>query len=374
MASSESPDETPIPSPRTSRGGSIVTQKQRWPSMRASAARKSGLSLAKGTKSAVNGAPASSRKSRAKAPPVGELKIRSVSGVQTFFKERTLSKADAYIRDRTASEGHIFLKALAPDAPFLDVFKREPPFPKESSSSSEEYQGILDEELAGVDKKAKDIEAAGIVMPPPPPEELDDVCIEWAKKPFVMPPDEKVYHIRALAKKKEREEFVKNLSRSVTEKTTFASRAAASFGSERLRKQLKEMDRQMETLLLNLKQKPPMLQTCFFHRDKESLQEFVAKKREIFFVQMSLDTKRAEIRKLEERIFQREEALRKSEEMLEEDSLEFDAFLKKNDEKLQEALKRAEKNTKLKQDKVLEIKKLNTETGIVRAEVSKTAV
>jgi hypothetical protein len=119
MASSESPDETPIPSPRTSRGGSIVTQKQRWPSMRASAARK-------GTKSAVNGAPASSQKSRAKAPPVGELKIRSVSGVQTFFKERTLSKADAYIRDRTASEGHIFLKALAPDAPFLDVMPLSP--------------------------------------------------------------------------------------------------------------------------------------------------------------------------------------------------------------------------------------------------------
>lgn len=42
--------------------------------------------------------------------------------------------------------------------------------------------------------------------------------------------------------------------------------------------------------------------------------------------------------------------------MLEEDSIEFDAFLKKNDEK------------------VMEIKKLNTEMGIVRAEVSKTAV
>lgn len=60
--------------------------------------------------------------------------------------------------------------------------------------------------------------------------------------------------------------------------------------------------------------------------------------------------------------------------MLEEDSIEFDAFLKKNDEKMQEALKKAEKNTKLKQDKVMEIKKLNTEMGIVRAEVSKTAV
>lgn len=88
--------------------------------MRASAARKSGLALPKGLKSSVTGGPASSKKPRAK---VGELKIRSVSQVQTFFKERTLSKADAYIRDRTASEGHIFLKALAPDAPFLDVMR-----------------------------------------------------------------------------------------------------------------------------------------------------------------------------------------------------------------------------------------------------------
>ncbi len=38
-------------------------------------------------------------------------------------------------------------------------------------------------------------------------------------------------------------------------------------------------------------------------------------------VQMSLDTKRAEIRKLEERALQREEALKKSEQMLEEDAL-----------------------------------------------------
>jgi hypothetical protein len=41
---------------------------------------------------------------------------------------------------------------------------------------------------------------------------------------------------------------------------------------------------------------------------------------------------------------------------------------------MQDALKRAEKNTKLKQDKLQEIKKLNTETGLVRAEVSKIAV
>lgn len=46
-----------------------------------------------------------------------------------------------------------------------------------------------------------------------------------------------------------------------------------------------------------------------------------------------------------------EEALAKSEQMLEEDAVRFDTFLKENDKKAHEAIKRAEKETKLKQDK-----------------------
>ena len=42
----------------------------------------------------------------------------------------------------------------------------------------------------------------------------------------------------------------------------------------------------------------------------------------------------------------------KSEQMLEEDAIRFDTFLKENDKKAHEAIKRAEKETKLKQDKV----------------------
>ena len=38
--------------------------------------------------------------------------------------------------------------------------------------------------------------------------------------------------------------------------------------------------------------------------------------------------------------------------MLEEDALRFDAFLKENDEKVQEAIKKAEVEAKAKQDKV----------------------
>lgn len=49
--------------------------------------------------------------------------------------------------------------------------------------------------------------------------------------------------------------------------------------------------------------------------EKESMAEFIGKKREMFLVQMSLDTKREEIRKLEEKGRMKEEALRKSEQV-----------------------------------------------------------
>ena len=66
-------------------------------------------------------------------------------------------------------------------------------------------------------------------------------------------------------------------------------------------------------------------------QEKEIMTEFIAKKREMFLVQMSLDTKREEIRKLEEKAQMKEEALQKSEQMLEEDAIRFDTFLKEND-------------------------------------------
>lgn len=57
--------------------------------------------------------------------------------------------------------------------------------------------------------------------------------------------------------------------------------------------------------------------------------------------------------------------------MLEEDALRFDAFLKENDEKVQEAIKRAEMEAKAKQDKVLEIKRLTTAIAALRSEMNK---
>ena len=47
-------------------------------------------------------------------------------------------------------------------------------------------------------------------------------------------------------------------------------------------------------------------------KDKETMSEFIAKKREMFLVQMRLDVKRAEILKLEEKARAKEEALKKN--------------------------------------------------------------
>merc|ERR1711935_137726 len=108
-------------------------------------------------------------------------------------------------------------------------------------------------------------------------------------------------------------------------------------------------------------------------REKENMADFVAKKREMFLVQMSLDTKKAEIKKLEEAAKKREEMLDRSEKMLQEDQDKFEEFLKKNDKMAHQAIQKAEKETKAKQDKMTEIKKLNTQIMHIKSKNLKTA-
>merc|ERR1719231_588833 len=61
----------------------------------------------------------------------------------------------------------------------------------------------------------------------------------------------------------------------------------------------------------------------------------------------------------------------KSEQMLEEDALRFDQFLKDNDQKAVQAIKKAEAETKAKAEKVQEIKKLNAQITQIKSEMSK---
>lgn len=194
--------------------------------------------------------------------------------------------------------------------------------------------------------------------------------MEASANPFNIPGDEDIFRHREEDKMRKTEARVAALNAPVADKSTFASRMQATTTDEAraLIRELREgrSKSKMETTLAAASSSAPERR-----KEKENMADFIAKKREIFLLQMSLDTKRAEIKKLEERARQREEALKKSEQMLEEDALRFDAFLKENDEKVQESIKRAEVEAKAKQDKVLEIKRLNTAIAALRSEMNK---
>merc|ERR1711959_204944 len=106
-------------------------------------------------------------------------------------------------------------------------------------------------------------------------------------------------------------------------------------------------------------------------REKEKVADFVEKKRDMFLIQMSLDVKKAEILKLDEKAKQKDEALKKSQQMLDEDVLRFDAFLQNNDQKAHQAMKNAEEQTKLKQEKLQRIKHLKSQLSAVQSEIAK---
>ena len=110
---------------------------------------------------------------------------------------------------------------------------------------------------------------------------------------------------------------------------------------------------------------------CYIPTEKESMADFIEKKREMFLLQMSLNIKKEEINKLEDKAQLKEQALKGSEQMLEEDAIRFDAFLKENDKRTQDAMRRAEKETKRKMEKVQEIKKFNQQIQMVQTDISK---
>merc|ERR1719321_674696 len=106
-------------------------------------------------------------------------------------------------------------------------------------------------------------------------------------------------------------------------------------------------------------------------REEKDVRGYVRKKREMFLVQMALDVKRAEILRLDEKARMKEEALKKSQAMLDEDMTRFETFLQANAAKAQKATKEAEGQAKRKQEKLQKIKQLKQQISGVHSEIAK---
>ncbi|XP_056587827.1 cilia- and flagella-associated protein 100 isoform X2 [Triplophysa dalaica] len=105
--------------------------------------------------------------------------------------------------------------------------------------------------------------------------------------------------------------------------------------------------------------------------DKGSMKEYIMKKRELFLMEYSLTVKRGEIQLLEQKAIEEERKLTRAEKFLEENTILFEDFLKENDKNSVEAINIAEQETKVKLEKIAEIKKFTSKIVAVKSDIAK---
>lgn len=191
----------------------------------------------------------------------------------------------------------------------------------------------------------------------------DDFDIDAQENPFALHRED-IFLLREREKKKKEEERRRQKTLKIWEKgpapkQTLARTSGIGRGTGSRSRTAKALTSKQDRMFQGRR------------REKENMADFIAKKRDMFLIQMSLDTKRAEIKKLEQKAQMKDAALKESEKMLEEDALRFDRFLKENDRKAHDAIKKADNETKIKQEKSAEIKKLLAEINKVDNEISK---
>mmetsp|Transcript_1361 Transcript_1361/g.2407 ORF Transcript_1361/g.2407 Transcript_1361/m.2407 type:complete len:565 (-) Transcript_1361:80-1774(-) len=185
--------------------------------------------------------------------------------------------------------------------------------------------------------------------------------------PFRLPPDDQIFLIREQERQKRAEDRDRVKQLRVWEKTTASSRVHKN---RRVDDDIDEAALAAETAKHGRSTRGESVGRDP-RREKENVSDFVAKKREMFLVQMSLDVKKAEILKLDEKAKQKEEALKKSQQMLDDDVTRFDNFLQNNDQKAHKAMKDAEEETKKKQDRLQRIKQLKSQLSAIQSESAK---
>lgn len=195
-----------------------------------------------------------------------------------------------------------------------------------------------------------------------------------AGNPFKMPPDSDIFLMRDKERQRKKQERLRQRDLKVHEKTTYASKV--NFKTAQMIKPTDsddEKDEEETDKAVAVKDDPQftIAVTRDRHVEKESLAEYIAKKREMFLVQYSLGVKRDETQKLEEIAQAEERKLELAEQYLEEDAAMFDEFLKENDSNSAEAMRIAETETKAKLEKVAEIKKINANMMAIKSEISK---
>nr|XP_032640207.1 cilia- and flagella-associated protein 100 isoform X2 [Chelonoidis abingdonii] len=206
----------------------------------------------------------------------------------------------------------------------------------------------------------------------------DDDEFQLRKNPFKIPSDIDIFLLRDKERERAKVERERKKTLKVHEKMTYSTmmNAKQSGFKKELQKEEEAEDRELAAEAQRLKALRESISwkiavTKDQQVEKETLHEYIDKKRQMFLLQYAVAIKRDEIQKLENLAAEEEAKLEKAEQYLEKDAAMFDEFLKENDKNSAQALKTAEKETKAKIEKIIEIRELTAQMMSIQSEISR---
>ncbi|KAM3833245.1 coiled-coil domain-containing protein 38 [Vipera latastei] len=155
------------------------------------------------------------------------------------------------------------------------------------------------------------------------------------------------------------------------ERSTISSRA-------RCRKALRKLEEvtEQETTETMGKDVPALNWALAFAKccqsDKQSIADYISEEKELFLLEYSVKIKQRTMAKLEKMAAREERRARMAEAKLEEDTLEFEEFLRANDRSSVEALKLATQEAKYKMEVTTELRTAMNELFSLKSEIANT--
>lgn len=175
--------------------------------------------------------------------------------------------------------------------------------------------------------------------------------------PFYVHLDEDIFKVKELeaqARKRDREE---NLRKKIAEKSIPTSQKLRMKNEiKRMQKDIFESENVQKKEIGLIEAADNALKNRIVQR--EQMQKFIEKKREMFLMQMTIDQKKEEIKQLEEQVHNREMGLMKAETIIKKDLKDFNKFLERNKKQSRDEIKKAEDETKKKSNKINELKQI----------------
>ncbi|XP_068838764.1 cilia- and flagella-associated protein 100 isoform X2 [Capricornis sumatraensis] len=194
--------------------------------------------------------------------------------------------------------------------------------------------------------------------------------------PFHMSGDVDFFLLREQERNKSLLDREQKKQLQVHEKMTYSSKVSAKHTSLRRELQLEDETQDQEERAEQLRSfHEQVAWKLAMTREKKlepsNINSYVDQNRQMFLIQYALDMKRSEIQRLERLAAQEEAELERAEKFLEKDAALFDEFLRENDRSSVQALRTADKESKAKMEKILEIRELTTQIMNIKSEISK---